>query len=57
MASAFDKVVLLFQCLVPAPWVAEDQSDWSDYLGLAVCSYNALRHCATGKSLPKVAYK
>jgi hypothetical protein len=38
MAAAFDKVVLHFHCLVPAPWVAEDQSDWSVYLGLAVGS-------------------
>jgi hypothetical protein len=56
MVTAFDKVVLLFQCLVPAPWVAEDQSDRSDYLGLAVGSHNALRHGAMSQSPPKVAY-
>jgi hypothetical protein len=37
-------------------YVSADQSDWSEYLGLAEFSYNASRHSATGESPFKVAY-
>ena len=37
-------------------YVSADQSDWSEYLGLAEFSYNASRHSATGQSPFKVAY-